>query len=41
METEMFFCKKCERYRGCYIKDNMWVCCGCKREVKKVEEVNN
>ena len=38
METDIIYCKKCERYRGCYKKDGVWICCVCKREVKNKEE---
>lgn len=35
METEMFFCRKCQKYRGFYKKDDIWICCGCKKELKE------
>jgi len=34
----MLFCKKCQRYRGCFEREGMWICCGCKKEVKKEEK---
>lgn len=40
METEMFFCQKCQRYRGFYKKNEVWICCGCGWEKKK-EEIKN
>lgn len=35
METEMIFCKKCELYRGFYLKNGFWICCGCGFEIKE------
>ena len=41
MESKMIFCKKCERFRAFYLKDGVWICCGCKRESKENNKSKN
>lgn len=35
--SEMKFCKKCKRYRGCYEFTKKYVCCVCGSEILKKE----
>jgi len=35
IKSKMIYCKRCQKFRGFYFKDGVWVCVGCGKEIKE------